>query len=93
MSKVRYLLDENVNPILRSALLSREPNLTVRQVGMLGTPEYGTLDPEILIWREDNGFILLTRNRKSMLVHLQEHLAQNRPANGIFILTILRTVF
>jgi hypothetical protein len=29
MSDIRYLLDENVNPVLRAALLTREPNLTV----------------------------------------------------------------
>ncbi len=50
MSEIRYLLDENVNPILRAELLRREPNLKVWQIGMLGCPDYGTLDPEILIW-------------------------------------------
>ena len=93
MSKIRYLLDENVNPILRSALLNSEPNLTVWQIRMLGAPGYGTLDAEILIWCEENKFILLTRNRKSMPVHLQKHLAQNRRANGIFVLNENRADF
>lgn len=87
MSKIRYLLDENVNPIIRAALLSRDPNLTVWQVGMPGAPEYGTLDPEILAWCVENDFILLTRNRKSMPVHLEEHLAQGGRANGILTLS------
>ena len=86
MSKIRYLLDENVNPILRGALISRDSDLTVWQVGMLGAPKFGTTDAEILVWCEENQFILLTHNRKSMPVHLQEHLAQNHHANGIFIL-------
>ncbi len=50
MSEIRYLLDENVNPILRSALLRNGPQLTVWQVGIPGAPPLGTLDPEILIW-------------------------------------------
>jgi len=87
MSQIRYLLDENVNPILRAELLRREPNLTVWQIGMLGCPDYGTLDPEILIWCEENEFILVTNNRKSMPVHLQDHLAENRRATGIFVLS------
>ncbi|MGI8788595.1 MAG: DUF5615 family PIN-like protein [Pyrinomonadaceae bacterium] len=87
MSKIRYLLDENVNPILRFSLLASDANLTVWQVGILGAPEYGTLDPEILIWCEDNGFILVTHNRKSMPVHLAEHLAKGRRANGILTLS------
>ena len=70
MSEIRYLLDENVNPILRSALLRERPNLTVWQVEMLGAPALGTLDPEILIWCEENLFLLVTNNRKSMPVHL-----------------------
>ena len=86
MNEIRYLLDENVNPILRSALLRKRPNLTVWQVGMLGTPALGTLDPEILFWCEENDFILVTNNRKSMPVHLTDHLATGRRAAGIFIL-------
>lgn len=86
MSEIHYLLDENVNPILRAGLLREDANLTVWQIGMLGAPALGTLDPEILIWCEENDFILVTNNRKSMPVHLQEHLAENRRAMGIFIL-------
>ena len=86
MSKVYYLLDENVNPILRSGLLREKPSLTVWQVGMLGVPAFGTLDPEILVWCEENGFILVTNNRKSMPVHLKDHLDEGRQSFGIFIL-------
>lgn len=86
MSVIRYLLDENVNPILRSALLRDEPTLTVWQIGILDAPSLGTLDPEILIWCEENGFILVTNNRKSMPVHLRDHLAMGRHVAGIFIL-------
>jgi hypothetical protein len=87
MSEIRYLLDENVNPILRSALLSRDANLTVWQVGMLGAPKLGTPDAQILIWCEENEFILVTKNRKSMPVHLEEHLALGRHASGILTLS------
>jgi len=64
MNEIRYLLDENVNPILRSALLRENLNLVVWQVGMLGVPAFGTLDPETLIWCEENEFLLVTNNRK-----------------------------
>lgn len=70
MSEIHYLLDENVNPILRTGLLREDVNLTVWQIGMLGAPALGTLDPEILIWCEENDFILVTNNRKSMPLHL-----------------------
>lgn len=86
MSEIRYLLDENVDPVFRSGLLRSEPNLTVWQIGMLNAPTLGTLDPDILIWCEENGFILVTNNRKSMPVHLDDHLESGRHTNGIFIL-------
>ncbi len=86
MNEIRYLLDENVNPILRSALLRESPNLTVWQVGIPGAPDYGTLDPEILIWCEENNFLLVTNNRKSMPIHLQDHLETGRHVTGIFTL-------
>ena len=86
MSEIRYLLDENVNPILRSALLRNGPQLTVWQVGIPGAPPLGTLDPEILIWCQENGFILVTNNRKSMPVHLNDHLASGRRSTGVFYL-------
>ncbi len=53
---------------------------------MLGAPALGTVDPEILIWCEENVFILVANNRKSMRVHLQGHLATGRRAAGILIL-------
>lgn len=86
MSKIRYLLDENVNPILRTGLLHDDLGVTVLQVGMMDVPPLGTPDPEILIWCEENDFILVTNNRKSMPVHLRDHLAAGRSAMAIFIL-------
>lgn len=46
----------------------------------------GTPDPDILLWCEENGFILITNNRKTMPVHLASHLAANGHIPGIFIL-------
>jgi hypothetical protein len=50
-------------------------------------PRLAHLTPDILIWCEENDFILVTRNRKSMPVHHAEHLAEGRTANGIFTLS------
>jgi len=48
----------------------------------------GTLDPEILCWCEENGFILVTNNRKSMPTHLAEHLSRERHIPGIITLNL-----
>lgn len=82
-----YLMDENVNPIYKEQLLKNFPELTVWAIGDAGTPPQGTLDPEILIWCEDHRFILVTNNRTSMPVHLNDYLMEKeRFLPGIFIL-------
>ncbi len=86
MTSQQFLLDENVNPRLRKALKRRSPDMVVWQVGDVGTPPKGTLDPDILQWCEKNGFSLVTNNRASMPVHLQEHLLAGHSMFGIFIL-------
>ena len=84
---MNLLLDENVDLALRTELLRHAPSLTVWRVGMLGVPAFGTLDPEILLWCEESDFILVTFNRKSMPVHLQDHLTQGRHIPGILSLS------
>ncbi len=83
---LKYLIDENVDPIYTNQLRRLNSDLLVIAVGDLTAPPRGTLDPEILIWCEDNGYILVTNNRKSMPVHLVDHIALGHHIQGIFIL-------
>ncbi|MEE8392276.1 MAG: DUF5615 family PIN-like protein [Anaerolineae bacterium] len=83
MNDIRYLMDENVNPLFRTELLKREPKLVVWKVGDPGAPPEGTLDPAILRWCEENLFTLVTNNRRSMPQHLRDHLAEGRHIPGI----------
>lgn len=48
MSDIRFLLDENLSPRYRTALLRREPQLIVWYVGLPGAPAKGTPDPMLL---------------------------------------------
>ncbi|OCR00271.1 hypothetical protein BCD67_25025 [Oscillatoriales cyanobacterium USR001] len=83
---IKYLIDENMSPVYQDQLLRRQPDLTVLMVGDCDVPQKGTKDPEILRWCEENNFILVTNNRRSMPVHLAEHLAENRHIPGILAL-------
>lgn len=83
---IRYLLDENLHPLYKKQLLLKKPNLVVYAVGDPGTPPKETLDPEILLWCVENNFILITNNRKSMPVHLADHLAEGHHIPGIITL-------
>jgi hypothetical protein len=84
--KLKYLMDENVDPVYAAQLRRQRSDLIVWTVGEPNTPNRGTLDPEILCWCEEQGFILVTNNRRSMPVHLRDHLADGGHIPGIFIL-------
>lgn len=60
--------------------------MAVHAVGDPGAPSRGTLDPDILTWCEEAGFILVTNNRASIPVHLRGHLANGRQTPGVFML-------
>jgi hypothetical protein len=85
---LKYLMDENVIPAYAKQLRRKRSDLVIWTVGSVGTPGFGTLDPEILIWCEEHDFILVTNNRKSMPRHLVDHLAEGRHMPGIFLLNL-----
>ena len=87
MSVVKYLLDENVDPLYRRELLRREPSMTVMKMGDFGALPEGSLDPEILDWCQANGFLPVTNNRTSMPVHMSDHIAMGHHAEGVLILS------
>jgi hypothetical protein len=71
--KIRFLLDENLSPKLKFAILRLNPKIDIMRVGEENMPSLGTLDPEILIYLEMSKRLLITDNRKSMPSHLEEH--------------------
>jgi hypothetical protein len=83
MEDIRYLLDENVDPIFRTDLLKRNPKIIIWKIGDPGVPTKGSADTEILEWCEENNFVLITNNRKSMPGHLKDHVAKERHIPGI----------
>src|SRR4051812_30886257 len=83
----RYLIDENLPPWWPMALMRALPGFRVWHVGQPGAPPRGTLDPEILIWCEAHGYLLLTNNRASMPGHLADHLGAGRHVPGILVVS------
>ncbi|MBI3966659.1 MAG: DUF5615 family PIN-like protein [Chloroflexi bacterium] len=86
MSELKLLLDEHVNPRLGRALKRRSRTVTIWQVGDPGAPGLSASDPDLLLWCEEHGYVLVTNNRASMPVHLRDHLAAGRHVPGILML-------
>ena len=78
MRAIRFLIDENTAHAVADQMLWRQPDIAVLTVGDDIAPPRGTLDPDILIWLEENSYFLVTRNRRSMPGHLRDHLAAGR---------------
>ncbi len=57
--------------------------MIVWKIGDPGLPPKGTPDPIILSWCEEQGFLLITNNRKSMPDHLAEHIKAGGHVPGI----------
>jgi hypothetical protein len=55
----------------------------VLAIGDLETPRAGTADPDLLVWLEQHGYLLVTENRSTMPEHLATHLAAGRHIPGI----------
>lgn len=86
MNRFRYLLDEDTPHAIRDQLLRREPDMEIMAVGDDMAPALGTLDPELLRWIEREGYMLVSRNRRTIPQHLREHLEAGGHVPGIFLL-------
>jgi hypothetical protein len=78
-----YLFDEHFPHALIDAVHRAEPLLVLHVVGRGVAPPLRAPDPELLDWIEEHDCVLVTDNRRSMPVHLREHLAAGRHVPGI----------
>jgi len=72
--------------VVRNRLLQRERNIEALAVGDSAAPATGTPDAELLRWIEENGYILVSRNRRTLPRHLKEHVKAGHHVPGIFLL-------
>jgi hypothetical protein len=86
MPGVRFLLDECVPEFLADAMIREDATIEVVQVGQDAAPGKGTLDPDLLVYCEENRRTLVTLDKKTMPGHLQRHFALGRHTWGVIIL-------
>ncbi len=72
--------------MIRAQLLHHEAGMVILTVGHEPAPPLKTPDPAILQWIEQEGFILVSRNRRTMPRHLRDHLAAGGHIPGIMLL-------
>ncbi|MFM6063475.1 MAG: hypothetical protein ACKPAE_13895, partial [Microcystis panniformis] len=82
--KIKFLLDENLSPRLKVAVLRLNPEIDILRVGEPNTPLLGTLDPDVLQYLGLSQRLLVTDNRTSMPEHLEEYWQKNQQIWGLF---------
>lgn len=86
MSQIRFLFDEDTDPILIDALLRRAPDVDTLRTGEEGAPPWGTLDPEVLLLAESQERMLVSNDKQTMPKHLADHFAAGRHTHGVALL-------
>ena len=76
--KVKFLLDENLSPRLKTAVLRLNPKINILRISDPTTLPLGSFDPEVLLYLNRSQRLLITDNRTSMPGHLKEHWEQDR---------------
>ena len=69
---LKYLVNENVNPLYPTQLRLKRPELVVLVIGEPLTPKRGTKDPEILVWCEEYEGSNIKRDRMGCILKPKE---------------------
>ncbi len=86
---LKYLIDENLRGKLSRSLPARalEAGLAVDcvTVGGEGGPALGMGDPELLRWAKEEGRVIISLDRNTLLAHLAMHLSAGLSSPGILL--------
>jgi hypothetical protein len=87
---LRYLLDEQLRGrFWRAIERHNRRSISAIDVIRVGDPAdlpLGTSDPDILLWAEREGRILVSEDWATMLTHLLSHLSAGHHTPGLFLL-------
>ena len=82
--KPRFLLDEHLGRAIQRQLRRRDARIEILLVGDPNASVRGLLDPDLLLWLEATGYILVTSDESTIPGHLIDHYNQGRHLPGVF---------
>jgi hypothetical protein len=86
VSRLRLLLDEHLSHAIQSQLLRLDAQIEILVMGQSFAPAIGVADPDILLWLEQTGYVLVTNNRRTMPDHLRAHYDAGHRIPGLFLI-------
>jgi hypothetical protein len=85
-----YVFDEHLRGDLWEAVkFHNDHSPTLLDVVRVGDPPglpLGSKDPDILVWSEHNGRVLVSRDKRTMIADLAAHLQRGRNSPGLLII-------
>ena len=92
----KFLLDENISAAYWHAIATYNESaaipIDVIRVGDRDDLPKGMKDPELLLWAELHGHILVSHDKKTLRTHLADHLARGHHLPGLFLLGVHSSV-
>ena len=85
MSRVKYLIDEQLPDWLREALWRLEPGILVSRVGDPDAPARQTSDADVLEWAEIHEFAVLTIDTNTLIDAANMRTLSGKNTFGVFI--------
>jgi hypothetical protein len=89
---IRYLVDENLRGPFWSALTranSEHPTpIEITCIGEYNAPPLGSKDPEILIWAERHGYLVVSNDVRTMPGLVARHLWAGGHVPGVFLIEL-----
>ncbi|MEK8019259.1 MAG: DUF5615 family PIN-like protein [Candidatus Parabeggiatoa sp.] len=82
--KPRFLLDEHISSAIQRQLRRLEPQIDVLRIGNHDAPPIGSTDPDILVWLDQEDYILITQDRSTIPGHWADYFAKEGHAPGVF---------
>jgi len=93
---IRFLVDESMpGALLRAMLRYNHKGMFVidaLKVGEVGAPPFGTLDPALLVWMQEQGRILASYDKKTLPAHFAVHLERGGHIPGIFLFKLRHSI-
>lgn len=81
--RVRFLADEDLDNSIIQALRSKEPRIEIFDIKLSGL--CGAADPDLLELAAEEGWAVVSHDRRTMTKHFRDRLASSKRCPGLFI--------